>query len=183
MSANPTFRIVSVAEYEHIPDPPGGRYELHHGELVFMTFPVRQHKDLQRRLRKLLETLLDPVGFVVHTEYGYRPSPDYEVWGADVSCVRLDRHEAIEKWLDGSPELVVEVKSASNTQTELEDKARTTLADLGAIQCWIVYPQTRTVTVFERSGSLLFELNDAIPLQPLATTGHIPVSDIFEGIV
>jgi Uma2 family endonuclease len=174
--------MLSVAEYEQISDPPGGRYELHHGELVFMPFPVRQHKDLQRRVRKLLENVLEPAGFVVDTEYAYRPSPEYEVWGADVACVRLERHQAIEKWLEGSPELVVEVKSPSNTRTELEDKARTTLAGTGAVQFWIMYPQTRTVAVFERSGSAVYQLNDTISLLPL-TAGHVPVNGIFEGIL
>ena len=67
---------LTVEEYERIPDPPGGHYELHHGELVFVTYPVRQHKDLQRHVRKLLEPVAEPLGFLVDTEYPYRPVLD-----------------------------------------------------------------------------------------------------------
>ena len=56
---------LTVEEYERIPDPPGGRYELHHGELVFVTYPVRQHKDSQRHLRKLLEPVAEPLGYSI----------------------------------------------------------------------------------------------------------------------
>jgi Uma2 family endonuclease len=51
VSAQSVPRLLSVEEYEQIPDPPGGRYELHHGELVFAAFPFKQHKDLQRLRR------------------------------------------------------------------------------------------------------------------------------------
>src|SRR5438105_2324955 len=138
---------LTVEEYERIPDPPGGRYELHHGEAVFVTYPVRRHKDLQRRLRKLLEPMAEPRGFIVDTEYPYRPLPENEVWGADVACVSGPRNR-VEKWLVGSPELVIEVKSPSNTKAELHDKAMTTLAGAGSVEFWIVDPKTSTVTVY-----------------------------------
>jgi Uma2 family endonuclease len=35
---------------------------------------------------------------------------------ADVACVSGERYDAIDKWLVGSPELVIEVQSASNTK-------------------------------------------------------------------
>ena len=75
MGAQSILKPLTVEEYEKIPDPPGGRYELHHGELVFVTYPVHQHKALQRRLRKLLEPMAEPRGFIVDTEYPYRPLP------------------------------------------------------------------------------------------------------------
>lgn len=100
---------------------------------MFVTYPVRQHKDLQRRLRKLLEPMAEPRGFIVDTEYPYRPLPENEVWGADVACVSESRDQ-VAKWLEGSPELVIEVRSPSNTKAELHDKAMTTLAGAGSIE-------------------------------------------------
>jgi len=41
----------------------------------------------------------------------------------------------------GSPELVIEVKSPSNTKDELHDRAMTTLAGDGAVEFWIVDPK------------------------------------------
>jgi Uma2 family endonuclease len=168
---------LTVEEFERIPDPPGGRYELHHGELVFVTYPVRRHKALQRRLRELLETLLQGQDFITDTEYPYRPLPENEVWGADVACIRGDRDRAIQKWLVGSPELVVEVKSPSNTKAELHDKAMTTLAGEGAQEFWIVDPDALTVTVYGKTGMAVYGTGDAVPV-PLARS-ELNTADIL----
>jgi Uma2 family endonuclease len=178
VSANPIPTLFTVEEYEQIPDPPGGRYELHHGELVFVTWPVRQHKDLQRRLRKILETAAEPLGYVVDTEYPYRPLPESEVWGADVACLLSARHEASEKWLLGSPELVIEVTSPSNTKHELGDKAMTTLAGGGAIEFWIVDPKTRSVLVYNKiAGTRVYRAPESISIDFLHCS--IDVAAIF----
>jgi Uma2 family endonuclease len=170
-------RPITVEEYERIPDPPGGRYELHHGELVFVTYPIRQHKDLQRRLRKILERMAEPLGFLVDTEYPYRPIPENEVWGADVACVKLDRHLAEPKWLIGSPELVIEVKSPSNTKAQLRDKAMTTLAGSGSVEFWIVDPKTRTVSVYTKGGMYVYGADQAVPVSLFE--GRIDAAAIF----
>jgi Uma2 family endonuclease len=141
---------ITVEEYERIPAPPGGWYELHHGELVFVTVPVRRHKDIQRRLRDLLKPECDSRGYLVDSEYPYRPLPENEVWGADVAAVRIERHEAVDKWLLGSPELVIEVKSPSNSKDEMHNKAMTTLAGQGSVEFWIVDPETKIVTVYSK---------------------------------
>jgi Uma2 family endonuclease len=153
---------------------------LHHGEAVFVTYPIHNHKELQRRLRKLLEPIAEPAGFIVDTEFPYRPFPENEVWGADVACVSAARYDAIEKWLVGSPELVIEVKSPSNTKAEMHDKAMTTLAGDGAIEFWIVDPATRTVTVHSaHEGMHVYGEDFAVPA-PLFG-GCIHVAGLFGG--
>jgi Uma2 family endonuclease len=154
VSAQSLPKLLSVDEYEQVPDPTGGRYELHHGELAFVTFPVRQHKDLQRRLRKMLEAAAESRGFLIDTEYPYRPLPESEVWAADVACLLRSRDDSTEKWLMGSPELAIEIKSPSNTKEALHDKAMTTLAGEGAVEFWIVDPNTATVTVYSKTAGV-----------------------------
>ena len=168
---------ITVAEYERVPDPPGGRYELHHGELVFVTYPIRQHKALQRRLRKFLEPIAEARGFIVDTEYPYRPIPEHEVWGADVACVREERDRAEAKWLNGSPEIVIEVKSPSNTKAELSDKAMTTLNGEGAAEFWIVDAKSRTVTVHTRNGMFVYGAGMDVPVAIF--DGRISVDELF----
>jgi Uma2 family endonuclease len=173
-------RPITVEEYERIPDPPGGRYELHHGEVAFVTYPVWEHKDLQRRLRKLLELMAEPLGYIVDTEYPYRPFPENEVWGADVACVSGPRYR-VKKWLEGSPELVIEVKSPSNTKAEMHDKAMTTLAGPGALEFWIVDAETRTVLVHRKaSGMRLYRADEAVPLPMFGS--QIVLSELFVGL-
>jgi len=123
--------LITVEGFDQIPDPPGGRYELRHGEAVFVTWPVLQHKIRQRRLRVLLEPIAMAFGFIIDVEYPYRPLPENEVWGADVACFAASRERLTDKWLAGSPELVIEAKSPSSTKAELLDKAMTTLQDRG----------------------------------------------------
>jgi Uma2 family endonuclease len=162
-------RLFTAEEYERIQNPPGGRYELHHGELVYMTYPLRQHKDLQRRLRKMLEPVAESRGFLVDTEYPYRPLPESEVWAADVACLTQSRNDCAEKWLIGSPEMVIEVKSPSNTRDELSDKAMTTLAGDGAVEFWIVDPKTTSVAVYTKtSGVHVYRAPQAVPVPILA---------------
>jgi Uma2 family endonuclease len=174
-------RPITVEEYERIPDPPGGRYELHHGEVAFVTFPVRRHKELQRRLRRMLEALPGAERYIVDTEFPYRPFAENEVWGADVACVSGARYEATDKWLEGSPELVIEVKSPSNTKAEIDDKAMTTLAGAGAVEFWIVDAETRTVLVHRKaSGMCVYGAGEAVPLPMFGS--QIVLSELFSGL-
>lgn len=133
---------------------PGGRYELHHGELVFVTLPVRQRGDLQRLLLDLLQPVGRPLDYLVAVGYPYRPLPKSEVWGADVACLPRERHGRVDKWLMGSPDLVIEVKSPSNSSHELHDKAMTTLAGEGAVEFWIVDPKTKSLKVYSKTAGV-----------------------------
>ena len=180
MSAQSIPKLLTVADYERLPDPPGGRYELRHGEAVFARYPVREHKFRQRLLRDLLQPAVKPLGFFVDTEYPYRPLPENEVWAADVACVFAARDQKTEKWLIGSPELVIEVKSPSNTKPELHDRAMTTLAGEGSREFWIVDSKARTVTVYSTtSGMHIYSGEEAVPL-PIAD-GSLRLADIFAG--
>ena len=181
MGAQSTPRPITVEEYERISDPPGGRYELHHGEVVFATYPVHDHKVLQRRLRKLLEAMAEPGGYIADTEFPYRPFPENEVWGADVACISRNRYDSIGKWLEGSPELVIEVKSPSNTKAEMHDKAMTTLAGSGAVEFWIVDLDTRTVTVYAKGSGMCVYRGDTLVPVPLFSGCLCKVSDLFVG--
>jgi Uma2 family endonuclease len=53
VSAQSIPNLLTVEEFDRIPNPPGGVYELRHGEAVLVTFPGKHHKTLQRRLTVL----------------------------------------------------------------------------------------------------------------------------------
>jgi Uma2 family endonuclease len=163
VSAHSIPKLFTVEEYEQIPNPPGGRYELHHGELVFVTYPVRQHGDLQRRLQELLQPAARPAGYLVAVEYPYRPLPQCEVWGADVACILQSRHRSAKDWVVGSPELVIEVKSPSNRDAELHDKAMTALLG-GAVEFWIVDAKTRSVRVYSKTVGAQIYRKGSVPV-------------------
>src|SRR5579863_7056739 len=85
-------RLMTFAEYEQVPNPLGGVYELYHGELVKVGFPKQPHVRAQRQLRRLLENAAGSAG-VVEKEMPYRPLPEYECWGADVAYLPKARWE------------------------------------------------------------------------------------------
>lgn len=149
MATTPT-RLMTFAEFEQLPDPPGGYYELHHGELVRVANPKHPHVRAQWQLRRLLESAAADAGAVT-TEMPYRPLPEHESWRADVAFISKARWEAIEDCLFGAPDLVIEVLSPSNTADELIEKRKLCLEN-GSREFWVVDVKRRQVEVSTPDG-------------------------------
>jgi Uma2 family endonuclease len=98
-----------------------------------------------------------------------------------VACIGQNRYDAIGKWLEGAPELAIEVKSPSNTKAEMHDKAMTTLAGSGAVEFWIVDLETRTVTVHSKGSGMCVYRGDALVPVPLFSGCLCTASDLFVG--
>jgi len=176
--ASTTTKLLTVEEYVQIPDPPGGRYELYHGELVNVPFPANPHIRAQWQLRRLLEPAVGESGVVV-TELPYRPLPEYECWGADVAYLTKERWDHIDRYLLGAPELVIEVLSPSNTAAEMRDKRRICLEN-GSLEFWIVDPGHHEVEVSTPDGrSITYQSGQQIPLF-FARSTTLSVDGIFE---
>lgn len=149
MSAGPSLRM-TFEEYLKIPDPPGYRCELHHGELVKVPFPLHGHFRTQAELRKLLERNAGE-GFIVTTVLPFKPAPEYECWRADVACLSKARWDAIKDYLSGAPDLVVEVLSEWDTAQAVFDKRRLCL-ETGSREFWVVDVDLREVDVSTADG-------------------------------
>ncbi|HEY2017386.1 MAG TPA: Uma2 family endonuclease, partial [Bryobacteraceae bacterium] len=108
--------LVTVEQFRNMPDD-GRRYELRHGEVVLVGYPKEKHYSAQERLVDLLKALL-PRSWRPRMEFPYRPVPEFEFRCADVGVVAEARVRLIdpEDNLRGAPELVIEVKSPSNTK-------------------------------------------------------------------
>ena len=122
--------LLTVEEFLKLPEPQEGHLELHHGEVVIMPPPKKGHQKLQDRIQILLKGLAGEKA-VVRMEMAFRPTPEHEVWQADVGCVSLERDDATgdDEYLMGSPELVVEVLSPSNTMDEILERQDICLAN------------------------------------------------------
>jgi Uma2 family endonuclease len=178
--ADTTTHLMTVAEYKQIPEHNEAFfYELHHGELVKVCHPKPRHYKTQWRLQKLLEGPAGDAGFV-GIEIAFRPLPEHEVWAADVAFVSKERWEQIDldDYLQGAPELVVEVLSPSNTVEEISDKEKTCLEG-GCQEFWVVNEKRRQVKV-STPDSLTKTYNEGqqIPLT-LFGSGSIAVRAIF----
>jgi Uma2 family endonuclease len=173
--ATTTTRLMTVAEYEQIPNPPGGVYELYHGELVEVRYPQYPHIRAQWQLRRLLEAAAGN-SRVVLTEFPYRPLPEHECWGADVAYLTRERWDGIDRYFMGAPELVVEVLSPSNKAAKLIEKRKLCLEN-GSDQFCVVDTDHRLVEVSTPDGhSITYKSGQQIPL---FFGGHIAVDEIF----
>jgi Uma2 family endonuclease len=161
--ATTTTRLTTVKDYEKIPNPPGGAYELYHGEPVTVPFPQYPHVRAQWQLRRLLDAAAGDSG-VVDKEFPFRPLPEHECWGADVPYLTRARWDSIDKYLMGAPELVIEVLSPSNTMAKLRDKRQICL-ETGSREFWIVDTDLREVEVSTPAGhSVTYKSGQEIPL-------------------
>jgi Uma2 family endonuclease len=175
-----TTQLMTVEQFRELPDTLTRVYrELRNGEPVLMGEPKAKHYKAQRQLRRLIEELA-PSEALVDIEMGYRPLPEYQVWKADVAYLSAERWAQVD--LDdnirGAPELVIEVLSPSNTQSEMAQK-RATCLENGSSEFWVVDQDRRRVTVSTRDGqTATYGPGDAIPM-PLFGDAQIAVDDIF----
>jgi Uma2 family endonuclease len=176
--ASSTTKLMTFAEFERTPEPPNGfRQELRHGELVNVPPPKIEHSRVQWRIRHLLESAAGVAG-IVTTEIGFRVR-DREYRIVDVAFVSKVRWDSAKDYLDGAPEIVVEVLSPSNSATEMIERERLCLEN-GCQEFWLVDPELQLIRISTPDGrAVTYRAGQEIPL-PLLNGGCLAVSAIFE---
>jgi Uma2 family endonuclease len=170
--------LVTVEDFLRLPDPPEGHYELHHGEVVLVPPPKHGHKRDEKRIERVLERFWGHRGFVA-TEMAFRPTREHEVWEADVAYVRAERDRATadSDYLHGAPDLVVEVRSPSNTEAEIQDKAMVCLEN-GCLSFWDFDRERGTLSITEGGVTREYGIDDYATCCLL--NSPIRVRDLFE---
>jgi Uma2 family endonuclease len=140
-----------------------------------------EHARLQSRLARLLRPHCEHRG-IVETEVAFRALPEYELRAADIAFVSQERWDATddEDNLHGSPELVIEVLSPSNSKAEIQEKSALCLAT-GAAEFWIVDPKMREVTVMRAGQTEVLYRSGASLTLALFGGGELPLGEIFQG--
>jgi Uma2 family endonuclease len=169
--------LTTVEQYRALPQRSDVLTELHWGQVVTLTRPKMKHAKLQSRLVRLLRPKAEHLG-VIESEAAFRALAEYDLRGADAAFVSRERWEATDDDdnLRGSPELVIEVLSPSNTKREMQEKATLYLAT-GAQEFWMVDAKQRRVTVVRREGAWAYAIGQSIPLELFG--GEISVAEIF----
>ena len=171
--------LITVAQFRQLPEGGEFAYELHYGVLVAVTRPKARHLELQHRLLFRLGPKLAGFG-AVRIEYPYRPVAEFDLRAADVAVISLKRWDAIDPDdnLHGAPDLVIEVKSPSNTQRQLQELVALCLAN-GAMECWIVDTERKSVSVVRSEGAaVVYNSGATIPLASFGS-GELAVDEIF----
>jgi Uma2 family endonuclease len=154
--------------------------ELINGEVVSMPHAAKRHDIIRGNiLRSLIAYLLQNKGS------GLMALPDTEfvvsandTFIPDVSLIANARLADDHKYIQGAPELAIEVVSPSESAAYLRIKTATCLAH-GARSVWIVFPEVRSVMIYTRDS--VRELNgDQFISDPLLPGFSSPVAAFFE---
>lgn len=170
--------LMTVQQYRELPQREDIIRELHWGQVVALTRPKMKHAKLQSRLVRLLRPKAEHLG-VVESEVAFRALPEYDLRGADAAFISHERWDKTDDDdnLRGSPELVIEVLSPSNTKQEMRENAALYLST-GSEEFWIADPKQRNVTVMRREGGArVYDMGQSIQLALFG--GELSVSDIF----
>ena len=171
-------QLMTFEEFEVLPDPREGHYELHHGRVILMPPPKKPHMKVETTIDELLHPLLRPLGFL-RVELAFRPAPQYEYWTCDIGFISQSRWDADDNdYFPGAPDLVIEVSSKSNTMDEMLDRQDVCL-DNGCISFWVVDAKRCTVMVTTPDRkTITYDRAAAVPL-PEPYHGSVAVSEIF----
>jgi Uma2 family endonuclease len=175
--AGTTTKLMTFAEFERTPDPPNGfRQELRHGELVNVAPPKIEHSRVQWWIRRLLESAAGAAGIVTN-EIGFRAkSMNYRI--VDVAFISKARWDSAKDYLDGAPDIAVEVLSPSNSATEMIEREKLCLEN-GCLEFWLVDPEMQHVRISTPDGrAVTYSSGQEIPL-PLLSGGSLAVNAIF----
>lgn len=144
----------------------GKTYELVQGELTIMVPAGARHGRVAGRLLYLLAEYVyrHNLGVVYAAETGFQIARDPDtVRAADVAFVAHERlsPEETDGYHHLAPDLVVEVASPYDSATYLQAKVADWLA-AGVRQVWVVYPDTRSIMVYDPSGRAVIHREDDV---------------------
>jgi Uma2 family endonuclease len=145
--------------------PDGKSYELVDGQLLERKTGI-ESSWVGGRLHALLDTFCAEhgIGWVLNSASGYQcfSYDPGRVRRPDVSFVRYGRFPAgvlPEGWARIPPELAVEVVSPNDTAYELDEKLED-YRKAGVPLVWVINPNSRTVRVHRRDGSVIYLRED-----------------------
>lgn len=148
-----TATLMTVEQFEQLPQEDGVQYELKDGELVRMGNAKARHERTKFRIeRSLIAYILQhPIG-EVYSEASFALSPS-RVCMPDVSFLRneLAVKADPDRIFQVPPDLAIEVVSESESALELRQKIQDYL-DAGSHAVWAFYPTLRVIAVYDQSG-------------------------------
>jgi Uma2 family endonuclease len=178
-------KLLTAEEYAVLPDSVAPRdSELIRGVICVREAPAAPgHGWVANKIGHLLYEFVAPRKLgVVFAEPGFvlERNPD-TVRAPDVSFVRAERmpRENWPSFLDGAPDLAVEVKSPSNTKREMAEKIAQYLAT-GSRLVWYLEPEPRTITVFRpQLDAVVLSEGDNLSGYDVLPGFECPVAEVF----
>ena len=137
------------ADYAALPDEP--RCELIYGRFYLSPSPTRLHQVVVGRIWRLLDDIAEAVGGEALVAPMDVHLADHTVAQPDVLYISPERREIAQTWIEGAPDLVVEVLSPSTTRMDRLLKLNR-YAEAGVSEYWLVDPGLRTIEFLVHDG-------------------------------
>lgn len=128
----------------------GNRYELIFGEVVMSPSPKKKHQRALSRLNERMSSFVQErkLGEVFFAPFDVKFSP-YSVVEPDLLYVSREKRKSLgDDFVDGAPDIVVEVLSPSNRMQDLVKKAA--LYAMNRVsEYWVLDPDSESITVHQ----------------------------------
>ncbi len=181
--------LLTVDQFEQLPESEGWAFELHQGRVVRMPGPGGIHGQIQARLTGMLWVSLAPrqVAGLYSTACYYLALPGGdEVLCPDMSFIVPERVPSVAyrgSYLALTPDWVIEISSPHDYRPHMQRKMQVYLA-AGIRLGWVIWPNSQTVDVW-RPGDATLPSRIATPTDTLDGADIIPgltmpVSQIFD---
>jgi Uma2 family endonuclease len=148
-------RLYTAHDLAIMPDD-GKIYELHNGVLVEVAGSKYRQTRLAIWIAHLLMIFIEQrgIGGAVTGADGAAELNEYNTRIPDVGYITAERAQKQDEdsYLQGAPDLAVEVQSPSNSDQDMQQRAGEYLA-AGARLVWIVNADRRTIDVYRPGGS------------------------------
>jgi Uma2 family endonuclease len=175
---------VSYEEFRELPDD-GKRYELIHGEVHVSPAPKTKH---QRAHSKLFVSLGSHVttkglGELLSAPLDVRLDEDTVVQPDLVFISNARATIILEDYIDGAPDLVVEILSPSTTAYDRATKLAL-YAEAGVPWVWFLDPQAKTVEILKLEGRK-YLVDSILAGHQVLTSGsfpgwQLPLDELFD---
>ena len=175
-----TTTLVTVQEFLRMPEPEGQRIELIGGEVVTMGRGRFVHEAVKANLILQLAGWLsrNPMArLFVETMY---QMGNLTALIPDISVVALGSTAPRGDWMQGGPEIAIEVVSSESAAT-LERKIELYLAQ-GSKSVWVVFPEQRAVWIYKLGQAHMLGEHDKLEDPAVLPGFSVPVASLFEGI-
>ena len=142
-----TLRPLTIEDLEDFPDD-GQRHEIITGELIVTAAPTPAHQIIVGRLFRAIADHAErnDLGTTISSPVDVRLSP-HDVVEPDVVFIARGREALLDgKFIDGVPDLVIEVLSPSTQRKDLVPK-RALYAWARINEYWIADPANKTLTI------------------------------------
>lgn len=181
-SMTPTVQDLEKLQSQH----PDRRLELVRGKIVVMSPSGYESDEVAAEMIRRMGNWVRPrkIGRVTASSAGFRlPNPDRDVRAPDASFVTAERlRRSPRSFAELAPDLMVEVKSPTDSVEELEAKIQEFLA-LGTRVGILINPEEQTVRIY-RSGreAILLANDDVITVPDLLPGWEVPVIELWSPV-